>query len=821
MKLTDLWNSFSRHGREISNWLNHPVDNIKKIGERWGQRKVEEIEVPVGNNHRNSDTSTKINSNQTEEHQYLITSTSGTKSKIINNHNGHTTNGVNGHTRKLSDLSVGKSFVVTKNKEEISLLTPSQNIQSFKGRYRIGKLIKPIKDNTIIREYEGYTFPHNQLILVKEYLLLEKDFSDSEAEKRQRELLKRANIKLKSTQIKNGISGQDFRLITPLDAFDDHRRCYIISDSNQNYETLKEYLNENISMSYEQVRILLKQVLQSLYFLHNQNIILGNSEAIPGLAHGNINVDSLLCDTKRSELFIYLSDFALWEDIFKPQSLKSINEYSSHSMFQKDLKDLGYVAIKCLFWNHIIEHDINLDEQINIKYLLSSSADFRLNEFIEKLIGIDRGFKNTKEAFEEISKLPFEPRQPQAKLVEPNSKSEENKKPDFSKLKLLFLLLLSFGLIAFIASLLLKNSKNDSSTVSTSENAACPKDSNFKCSIKDASDNKPFNASIIADSMVSDWMEEKNLVSYQNNFKKELEDKYQVTLTLNIKKIDDIDEIEKQLEDNEGIDFAIANLSNQSNKKCENDALLSNGKQNGNNTDGFNKFKCKIIAYDGIVFFVPFSDANGENSIPKALKGRINKDNLAKLYQETKTEKITNWNQLGLKNSLPVKLYKPEEDYLIESFVKFIKKPGEPTTIAGSKTKFDSMLQNILQSFEENKDGGIGFGLLRKVYGQCSVYPLAIEEVQPQLIQVQQPLVQNDGNPINPDIDLCNDKGSYRLNTKAFKSEKYPLRFAIAVIYRTNNKTKGEDFAQMMLSDEGQSLLQEIGLVPARNIYSK
>ena len=192
------------------------------------------------------------------------------------------------------------------------------------------------------------------------------------------------------------------------------------------------------------------------------------------------------------------------------------------------------------------------------------------------------------------------------------------------------------------------------------------------------------------------------------------------------------------------------------------------------------------------------------------MNGRINKDNLAKLYQE----KLTNWNQLDLENPLPVELYKPEEDYLIDSFIKFITKPGKSTTIAGSKTKFHSMLQNILQGFEEteqkNKNGGIGFGLLRKVYGQCSVYPLAIDGVPP--------LVQNDGEYITPNIDLCNDKGSYRLNTNYFNSGKNPLRFAIAVIYPSKN-TEGEKFAQMMLSNEGQSLLQEIGLVPARNIY--
>ena len=537
MKLTDLWNSFSRHGREISNFLNYPVDNIKKFAERLIQRNVEKIEVPVGNNRNDSEKPNINNSKQTEKNQYLVTSASDIKSKIINdsgyidNHNGHTANGVNGHSRKLSDFSVGNgnSIVITQNKQEIPLLTPNQDIQSFKGRYRIGELIKPIKDNTIIREYEGYTFPHNQLVLVKEYLLLEKYFGDNEAEKRQRELVKRANIKLKSSQTKNGISGQDFRLITPLDAFPGDKCCYIISELNQSYISLKDYLNENIEMDYEEVRTLLKQVLQSLYFLHNQNVILGNSELIPGLAHANISVDSLLHDDKRDTLLIHLSDFALWEDIFKPQSLKSINEYCSHSLFQKDLKDLGNVAIKCLFWNHIIEYEINLDEQTNIKYLLSTSADFRLNKFIEKLIGVDGGFNNTREAFEEISNLPYELRQPPGKFVEPGSNREENKKTSFSKLKLFFLLLLSFGLLAFLFSLIKNEKPSNSSNINESKSIICPKNSNFECSIKDVLKNELFNASIIADSMVNDWMQEGNLVSYQKNFKSELKDKYNVS----------------------------------------------------------------------------------------------------------------------------------------------------------------------------------------------------------------------------------------------------------------------------------------------------
>ena len=272
MTIKELLNLLGSQSRRISNWITHPFDNVGRIA-RTLRDNLQETKL-FENNRNDSEKPNRNNSNQTEKNKYLVTSASDIKSKIINdsgyidNHNGHTANGVNGHSRKLSDLSVGNgnSIVITQNKQEIPLLTPNQDIQSFKGRYRIGELIKPIKDNTIIREYEGYTFPHNQLVLVKEYLLLEKYFGDNEAEKRQRELVKRANIKLKSSQTKNGISGQDFRLITPLDAFGEDRSCYIISEFNQSYISLKDYLNENIEMDYEEVRTLLKRVLQSLYF---------------------------------------------------------------------------------------------------------------------------------------------------------------------------------------------------------------------------------------------------------------------------------------------------------------------------------------------------------------------------------------------------------------------------------------------------------------------------------------------------------------------------------------------------------------------------
>ncbi len=120
------------------------------------------------------------------------------------------------------------------------------------------------------------------------------------------------------------------------------------------------------------------------------------------------------------------------------------------------------------------------------------------------------------------------------------------------------------------------------------------------------------------------------------------------------------------------------------------------------------------------------------------------------------------------------------------------------------------MLDNMFKDFDNDKTIEIGFGFLSKIFGQCSVYPLTVVEGG----REAHPLIQNDGKPIEPTIDLCNDKGSYSPNAKTFKSEQYPLTETLVIVYPKSNSLAGKSFAALLTTDEAQYLLSEVGLVP-------
>ena len=233
------------------------------------------------------------------------------------------------------------------------------------------------------------------------------------------------------------------------------------------------------------------------------------------------------------------------------------------------------------------------------------------------------------------------------------------------------------------------------------------------------------------------------------------------------------------------------------------------------------KLKSEIIAYDGIVVFVPFTDSQRKESIIEPLNGKITFKQLRKLY----SGEITNWKQLDDKlPDLPVKLYIPREEEVVNRFkgIVFKDHPKEAqdfqklideqkiTSQETRKTLGEIFVENEKEN-EKKKFVGIGFGLLSQVYGQCSVYPLSVGQQGQEL----QALVQNNGRDIEPKVDLCNDKGSYQPNVETFAQKHYPLGYPIAVVY-PKNSLAGAKFAEILKTYEGQCLLSEAGLVPVR-----
>jgi ABC-type phosphate transport system substrate-binding protein len=219
------------------------------------------------------------------------------------------------------------------------------------------------------------------------------------------------------------------------------------------------------------------------------------------------------------------------------------------------------------------------------------------------------------------------------------------------------------------------------------------------------------------------------------------------------------------------------------------------------------------------------------------LNGQITFEQLRKLY----TGEINNWRDLGGPD-LPVKLYIPDETEAVRIFEQRVLKNDEKinafrnlqrkedqanwvttswlrviTRVANSQ----KMLQSVIQDFEKadaNKQiGAIAFSRLSQVFGQCSVYPLALVEGEKDPVQ---PLIQDNGQPINPTTDLCNDKGSYHPNFQVFKDRSYPLAYPLAVVYPRDNSRPpvGAKFADMLRTQEGQQLLGKTGLVPLYSV---
>ena len=158
------------------------------------------------------------------------------------------------------------------------------------------------------------------------------------------------------------------------------------------------------------------------------------------------------------------------------------------------------------------------------------------------------------------------------------------------------------------------------------------------------------------------------------------------------------------------------------------------------------------FAYDGLAVFVPFSYARRDNSLPTALGGQISAQ-------------------------------------------------GGDTGVTALPT-FETLRQ-VIRDFEERNVGAVSFASISRVFGQCSVYPLAIKEENNPAVP---PLITIDRKAVTPNTDLCNEKGNYTPDYEAFITGRYPLD--------NRRPPVGDRFAAMMTTAEAQKLLQRTGLIP-------
>jgi serine/threonine protein kinase len=631
------------------------------------------------------------------------------------------------------------------------------------------------------RLYSGIELRDKQAVEIKEYLLPKSCFNQQESINRQQQFQKLGGLKLADDKIQN------FRLVNTLEPIADQQeleRCYLITQAIESSQTLRQYITQHGQMTPSQVRDVLNQTLQTLEFLHSQKLRFPSNLIQESIAHGNINLDSILIQQKKNGAFqIYLCDLAIWENLFIPPTINPPTITSKEK--EKDLESLALVGIYLLVGRTTVDYTSNqpLDPKNHQQWY---SQDTHLNHYLERLIGWRDPFNSAESARQNLIKLP---KADEVIKLYPSPANEQHKKwyQKWSTwLLILALLLLGGGILAYFLSRPNNTNKQYVEWLELKQNLADIK--NVPSGIFDYTSENPSTwTSIIRQKVGDKFVEEilkkpkpqsQTIFQYQTST-------YTNTLTNIGQPILEVKTGQK--------DFAITTLTNQI-------------------SDELDK---KPIAYDGLLVYVEFSKKN--KTIVDALDSQITIEQLRQIY----TGKIKNWQQINSQlPDLEIRPYAPVEPEAINKFqtIVFNNDPQDQALFKDKVTQLDTTQtqRKIRQEILNGKTTGIiGFGIISKIKGQCAGYPLAIVDDNKSGIQ---PLFQKrDRRPIKTSDDLC-DHDDYFFDVNTFKT--YPLGYPIYVVYPKDNSLPpaGSRFADILKTRQGQCLLSKVGLVPLQPI---
>ncbi|AVH62309.1 substrate-binding domain-containing protein [Nostoc sp. 'Peltigera membranacea cyanobiont' N6] len=647
-------------------------------------------------------------------------------------------------------------------------LPQEAEIKGNQGTYQIASFIGV---RGLGRLYSGIQLKDKQPVIIKEYLLPNRSFNESETQKRKDTFKRVGGVSLADSRIQN------FRLVETKEAIADEKgeRCYLITQGIESSQTLGKYLIEKGAMTSLDVREVLNQGLQTLQFLHTQKLRFPSNQTQLGITHGNINLDSTLIKVENNQEFsIYFCDLAIWENLFIPPIITQ----PAPARPEQDLESLGLLAFY-LWAGRTINFLSNqpLDPRDNQQW---PDTDSHLKQFIYRLMGLETPFENAETARQALLQLPKEDsgkssvRSPASQVIE---------KPLSMPLILLGILalLLLGGVILYwllgkktdnpnqyiLWSRLVRNFSEVPNVPSGQFTYTGEKDSTWSFVLTQSVDN-----SRLGDLLTRPKPDATATFNYESVLSSNINNP--------IKSIEEVQTSKK--------DFAITSLAD-------------------NITDKLTKGQ---VAYDGLLVFVAFNKR--DSNIANALGGQINIEQLRQIY----TGKITNWQQISPKlPNLTVKPFAPTEPEAISKFKEIILKnaPQDEALFTAKVTKLDTTkTQNQIRSetLEGRTTGIISFGIISKTSSQCTGYPLAIADGKKSAIQ---PLFQRrDRRSINPSDDLC-QHDDYYVDVTTFQS--YPLGYPIFVVYPKDSSRLpgGSTFAQMLTTRQGQCLLSKVGLV--------
>lgn len=663
-----------------------------------------------------------------------------------------------------------------------AILRPKAEIIGHRGRYRVAEFLG---SRGMGRLYKGVQVVNGAPVVIKEYVLPKRYFNTQEAQNYKDNFENVAGAVLADGR------AQDFRVLSSGDAIADRHeeRCYVVTEGLASlYPTLRVYLQQKGAMDRFELLHFLNQVLQSLESLHGQKYRLPSSQIQGGLCHGNLTLDSLLILPQEQQFFefpqflIYLSDLWLWEDRFFPPTMTV-----KRPTLSQDLRDLGQVSFALLTGTWSLEEEKSLNPKLPQNW---PEVDPQVQGFIWRLLEIDTPFPSAEVARQSLPQLSRSLEWMESTETE---EEEEAVKPKRRWWWLLWLLLV-LGLGSVLGWWLLRRS-NDTVT------AQNPR----VCCVEDvaAVPQGRFEYTAVENGIWNYVLKQRNLVALGRRLQGELGRRIP-KLELVYEPVESLEEAIAAVRSDRA-DFAIASAIEEPDLEVQR------------------------IAYDGLVIFVPFSYEFRQNSLPRTLNGQLSLDQVRRLY----TGEVSNWRELGGPD-LPVRLYVPENPELIRIFEEqVLQDPGAiaafrqglpqprnpddfaiaPSEEAIAVLPIFELLRTLLADFEEREIGAIGFGAIAQVFGQCSVYPLAISTQNKTAVQ---PLIQNNNQPLNPGTDLCNDKGSYFPHVELFQTGEYPLAYPLTVVYARDNSRPpvGQKFAELLQTEEMQNLLAKTGLIP-------
>ncbi|MEM9905317.1 MAG: substrate-binding domain-containing protein [Cyanobacteria bacterium P01_D01_bin.44] len=665
-----------------------------------------------------------------------------------------------------------------------SLLPEQGQLVGKQGQYQLGR---SLGRRGIGRLYEGMQLSSETPVSIQEYLLPERYFSPDEQRQYQEAFTSLAGLTLADGRV------QDVRMVAPLEAIADPsgERCYLVTPAVDRSPTLNRYCAQHGSFGSQTVLDILNQVLQTLTFLHQQKFTLPTGQVQTGMVHGNLSLESLLwvADDKAPEThgFVYLTDFALWEKLFDPALVDR-----GQPDHQQDLMALGKVAFWLLNGATLDLYEQPLNPRLDNNWPDSTYPP--LKTFILRLIGIESPFDSAETARKALLSIPSEPAVSQWE----NREAEvlPVKKAGYKKILPVLIAAVILATLGSVGWLLLRSRRPSYA------NPSLP-----PCCL-DAVEAVPVGDYVYASPVSAYWHPLfKTSIDPLAGSPPTLFDRLQVLhpdLSLVARTTSSVADAIATIQSGQA-EFAIVPLI---------EPLPAD-------------ISATIIAYDSLVPVVAFNYPKRTKGLPNALRGEISVSQLKQLYNG----EIDNWQQLSSVD-LRVKRYWPSDPTARAIFKErvlnkpegtYSPTPPLPHSSTNSGQAFSTpepealqtiaMLRWILQDFENNTIGSIGIAPLSQVFGQCSVYPLALTSEGRSV----SPLIFEAGQAMGPGSDLCDRKGSYHPNADALRDGTYPLAYPLAVVYPFDNTRSdiGKTLARLLLTQESQAYLTSLGMVSA------